>query len=198
MLRKAAVLTALLATTTAVAACGGSSPSTGSSTTPRINASQQLKMAQCVRAHGVPKFPDSPHGGPNQIQSSQNKSGGGSVVVDGVNLGVSPQTLQTAMLACQKYAPQGPPISGAQLAKIRQGAIRMAECMRSHGVPNFPDPQISTGPDGKGIAVRIGGPPGSNGSAGGGLDPHSPAFQKAQKTCMPLLGGPKFGQRAGR
>ncbi|MDE3132777.1 MAG: hypothetical protein KGL15_01785 [Acidobacteriota bacterium] len=182
----------MLATTTAVAACGGSSPSSGNSTTPKVSASQQLKMAQCVRAHGVPKFPDSPNGGPNQIQSGQSGSGGrGSVSVDGVNLGVSPQTLQKAMLACQKYAPQGPPISGAQLAKIRQGAIKMAECMRSHGVPNFPDPQVTTGPGGRGIGVRIGGP----GSAGG-FDPKSPAFQKAQKTCQPLLGGPKFAQRA--
>lgn len=181
----------MLATTTAVAACGGSSPSSGNSTTPKFSAGQQLKMAQCVRAHGVPKFPDSPNGGPNQIQSRGNSSGGGSVSVDGVNLGVSPQTLQKAMLACQKYAPQGPPISGAQLAKIRQGAIKMAECMRSHGVPNFPDPQVTTGPGGKGVGVRIGGP----GSAGG-FNPNSPAFQTAQKTCMPLLGGPKFAQRA--
>ena len=194
MLRKATVLTALLATTTAVAACGGSSPSSGNSTTPKISASQQLKMAQCVRAHGVHKFPDSPNGGPNRIQGGQSGSGGGSVSVDGVNLGVSLQTLQKAMQSCQKYAPQGPPISGAQLAKIKQGAIKMAECMRSHGVPNFPDPQITTGPGGKGIGVRIGRPPGSAGA----LNPNSPAFQKAQKTCRPLMGGPKFAQKAGR
>jgi hypothetical protein len=187
MLRKATVLTVMLATTTAVAACGGSSPSSGNTKSAKANVSQRLKMAECVRAHGVPKFPDSPSGGPNSIQGSSNGNGGGSVSVDGVQLGVSPQTLQRAMLACQKYAPQGPPISGAQLAKIKQGALKMAACMRSHGVPNFPDPQVTTGPGGKGIGVRIGGPS----SGGGGLNPNSPAFQKAQKTCMPLMGGPK-------
>lgn len=197
MLRTAAVITALLATTIAVAACGGSSPSKVSSNSQSAStrASQQLKMAQCIRAHGVPKFPDSPGG--NRIQSSQNANGGGAVSVNGVSLGVSPQTLQKAMLACHKYAPQGPPISGAQLAKLKQGALKMAECMRSHGVPNFPDPQISTGPGGKGVAVRLGAAPGSNSAVH--LNPSSPAFQKAQKTCMPLMGafGPK-GQRVGR
>ena len=39
--------------------------------------------------------------------------------------------------------------------------------MRSHGVPNFPDPQFQTGPGG-GFGVRIN---------GAGIDPNSPAFQ---------------------
>lgn len=198
MLQKVAVLPALLATIFAVAACGGSSPSNGNANTQSASthASQQLKMAQCIRAHGVPKFPDSPHGGPNSIQASQKGSGGGAVAVDGVPLGVSPQTLQKAMKACQKYAPQGPPISGAQLAKLKQGALKMAACMRSHGVPNFPDPQISTGPDGKGVAVRIGGPPSSTG--GSQLNPSSPAFQAAQKKCMPLMGNFGKGKKVAR
>ncbi|HWD69167.1 MAG TPA: hypothetical protein VG293_03170 [Solirubrobacteraceae bacterium] len=196
MHRKASVLTAMLATTIAVAACGGSSPSSGNSTSASARVSQQLKMARCIRAHGVPKFPDSGNG-PNRIQSSQNANGGGAVSVDGVQLGVSPQTLQKAMSACQKYAPQGPPISGAQLAKLKQGALKMAECMRSHGVPNFPDPKITTGPGGKGVAVRIGGGPRSAGG-GGGLNPGSPAFQAAQKTCMPLMGNFGKGQKVAR
>lgn len=186
MLRKASLLTAMLATTVAVAACGGSSSPNSGSKSASAHVSQGLKMAQCVRSHGVPDFPD-PGSGPNRIQSSQSPGGGGSVNVDGVQLNVSPQTLQKAMHACQKYAPQGPAISGAQLAKIKQGALKMAECMRSHGVPNFPDPQVTTGPGGKGIGVRIGGP----NSGGGGLNPTSPAFQKAQKTCNGFLGGPK-------
>ena len=196
MLRKATVLTALLATTTAVAACGGSSPSHSTPPTVKVNASQQLRMAQCIRAHGVPKFPDSPSSGPNTIQGSGNGTGNGTVSVDGVALGVSPQTLQKAMSDCKKYAPQGPALSGAQLAKIRQGAIKMAECMRSHGVPNFPDPQVTTGPGGHGIGVRIGGPPGSAGS----INIHAPAFEKAQKTCGHLLGLPKIsaGQATGK
>ena len=54
----------------------------------------------------------------------------------------------------------------------------MSRCMRSHGVPNFPDPKFQTGPSG-GVGVRIG---------GAGLDPNSPAFQAAQKDCGSIFG----------
>jgi hypothetical protein len=57
--------------------------------------------------------------------------------------------------------------------------LKFSECMRAHGVSNFPDP----GPGG-GIILPAG--PSS------GLDPQSPAFQTAQQSCKPLLpgGGP--------
>ncbi|MHB1834987.1 MAG: hypothetical protein ACYCXW_08475 [Solirubrobacteraceae bacterium] len=44
--------------------------------------------------------------------------------------------------------------------------LKFAQCMRSHGVSNFPDPS-----DG---AIQIG---------GSGIDPSSPAFQRAQNAC---------------
>jgi hypothetical protein len=44
--------------------------------------------------------------------------------------------------------------------------------MRSHGVPNFPDP-------GSGGGIQIG--PGS------GIDPRSPKFQAAQQACQKVL-----------
>jgi hypothetical protein len=77
------------------------------------------------------------------------------------------------------------------IASIRAKALRFAACMRSHGVPDFPDPQIQTGPGG-GVGVRIGGP-------GSGIDPSSPAFQAAQKACGALFGGagPKLQAPAG-
>ena len=52
--------------------------------------------------------------------------------------------------------------------------------MRSHGVPNFPDPSHGGG----GIQLPS------------GINPQSPAFQAAQKTCFKLLpgGGPGRGQ----
>jgi hypothetical protein len=51
-----------------------------------------------------------------------------------------------------------------------KSAVAFAACMRSHGVPRFPDP-------------------GSNGrtSLGNGIDPSSPQFQAAQKACQSLL-----------
>lgn len=55
--------------------------------------------------------------------------------------------------------------------------LKFADCMRSHGVPNFPDP-------GPGGGIQIG--------AGSGVSPGSPAFQSAQNACAKLLpgGGP--------
>jgi hypothetical protein len=54
--------------------------------------------------------------------------------------------------------------------------LRFAECMRSHGVPSFPDPS--------GNGIHIG--PNS------GVDPSSPAFKAARSACGRLLpgGGP--------
>lgn len=51
-----------------------------------------------------------------------------------------------------------------------RSAVAFAACMRSHGVPAFPDP-------------------GSNGrtSLGSGIDPSSPQFQAAQRICKSLL-----------
>jgi hypothetical protein len=189
MLCKATVLIALLATTTAVAACGGSSPTTTTASTTGHNG-EALKLAECMRTHGVPDFPDPTGGGGFGIQASANGSNA-SITVDGHALNVSGPAFRTAMNECAKYQPHGPAISGAQLAKVKQGAIKMAECMRAHGVSNFPDPVVRSGPDDHGIEVQIGG---GSGDSGQGPNPRSPAFQNAQKVCQPLMGG--FGPKA--
>ena len=193
MHRTATVSAATFAAAVALAACGGSSTSTttNSLSTKVPSHSAALKFAQCMRTHGVPHFPDPQSGGGFGFQRAGGPGGGGTVSIDGHQLNVNSQTFQQATQACRKYAPQGPPITGAQLAKIKQGAIKMARCMRAHGVPNFPDPKVTTGPGGHGIGIRIGGPPGS-GSSAGSLDPRSPAFQKAQQICQPMMAfGPK-------
>ena len=62
-----------------------------------------------------------------------------------------------------------------------KSAVAFAACMRSHAVPEFPDP-------------------GSNGhtSLGNGIDPSSPQFQAAQKACQSLLpsGGSSLATQA--
>ena len=57
--------------------------------------------------------------------------------------------------------------------------IRFAQCMRSHGLSDFPDP-------GSGGGIQL--PPGTN--------PFSPAFRAAQKDCQSLMpgGGPGRAQ----
>jgi hypothetical protein len=59
-------------------------------------------------------------------------------------------------------------------------AYKFSQCMRQHGVSNFPDPQVSANK----IAITI------NPSISG-----SPAFGSAQKTCQKLMpgGGPSSG-----
>lgn len=76
-----------------------------------------------------------------------------------------------------------PSASGSNLAA--QG-IKFADCMRSHGVPNFPDPSGGGG----GIHIQI----------GSGVNPASPAFQQAQSACRKLLpgGGPGAGPPSGK
>jgi hypothetical protein len=65
-------------------------------------------------------------------------------------------------------------------ARLESAGLRFSDCMRSHGVPNFPDPTAT----GQGISIRF--------TPGSGIDPFSPGFKAAQSTCHRLLpgGGP--------
>jgi hypothetical protein len=59
-----------------------------------------------------------------------------------------------------------PPLSAAQ----RAAALKFAKCMRTHGVPHFPDPRF---PAGGGIAL----------ATSAGVDANAPAFRHAQQVC---------------
>lgn len=193
MLRVLAPAAVLVLFAALLGGCGGdSNTSNGNNSTSGSNlahtspnADQRLAMATCMRAHGVPSFPDSPaNGGPIGISAGP----GGTVTIGGA--AVAQTTLRAAFQKCQSKAPQGPPLSAAQIAGIRRGALRMAECMRAHGVSDFPDPQISTGPGGHGIGIRIGiglAGVGGEAKARGPELTRSPAFESAQQTCMPLM-----------
>ncbi len=181
----------------AAAGCGGSSSpsvahlsSNTSSTADASSASsspasegglpsQQKLVAysQCMRSHGVPEFPE-PTEGHLLIRSSDH---------NGHVTGINPQSsqFQAAQKACAKLAPNGgQPPSPAEQAKMQEKALQFSQCMRTHGVPNFPDPEFHSG---GGIGIRIGGKKG----APGAIDPNSPQFQNAQKACQSILPGPK-------
>ena len=75
--RRAGVLAALVVTALLTAACGGStstgaggSSSTGGSSLPQ----EELAVAQCMRSHGVPAFPD-PSANGGYLASSVRKPG---------------------------------------------------------------------------------------------------------------------------
>lgn len=176
------ILPLLLTTAVGLAACGSSGPDTGGSTAAHsdpANAAKALAFAKCMRSHGVSNFPD-PTGGELNLQVQKTP---GTTSVNGVE--VNGPAFQSALQACRSYLPNGGHPSAAQTAKAKAQALAMSRCMRSHGVPNFPDPQFRTGPGG-GIGVRIGGP---------GMNPNSPAFQAAQKVCGKIFGGPKATAR---
>ena len=119
------------------AACGGSPSSTdpgGSPNTGRSVNSPLLAFSQCMRSHRLPNFPD-----PQPSQSDAKFPGA-------QQLRVSPSVYQAAETACQHLLPAG---SGDQFpaAEVQQLLIGMREfsyCMRSHGVPNWPDPTVDS------------------------------------------------------
>jgi len=150
------------------------SPTAGKSSTPESRASNQQKMvaySQCMRSHGVPEFPE-PSEGHLLIRSTDH---------NGHVTGVDPQSsrFQAAQKVCAKLLPEGGTPSPAQQAKAQESALKFSQCMRSHGVPNFPDPSFSGG----GVKMTL--------KAGGanGIDPNSPQFKAAQKTCQSNLPG---------
>ena len=156
-----------LAAALSLAACGSQSPQGPSRADVRDAA---LKFARCMREHGI-DMPDPKVSGDGATVFGQGPGPGGPRL--------SPQKQRAAQEACQHFmsAVRGPKPSAADQKKFRDAALANARCMRAHGV-DFPDPQF--GPDGE-ASVRIG--------PGHGIDPRSPAFQRAQKACASTLPG---------
>ncbi len=174
--RPAAAVVTALATSIAIAACGGSSHSGSSAAS---NKNDGLKYAACVRAHGVPDYPDP---GANRFGGNLRVSKTNKVTVGSQALSESWQVVHPAIDKCQKYIDPsfGPRYSTAQLAKIRTGALAMSRCMRAHGL-DYPDLTVAPGPGGHGFGVGFG---------HGGLPKstiNSPSFKAANIACSRLL-----------
>ncbi|MFI0449542.1 hypothetical protein [Actinomadura sp. 6N118] len=106
----------------------GSAPGgkTGSNRAPSMD--QQLKLAKCMREHGV-DMPD-----PKPGEASQGIAIGGN--------GASPEKIEKALKSCRNVAgiPEPQPISQEQKDRM----LKFARCMRQHGV-NMPDPKFNGG-----------------------------------------------------
>jgi hypothetical protein len=120
-----------------------------------------------MRADGVPNFPDLSS---NRMLIQGNAH---SISVNGVSLN-APAFL-AARAKCQKYLPSAP-ANAAQTAQQQQRGLNFAKCMRSHKVPNFPDPKVISSSGGNQQVYLP------------GITLQSPAFQAAAKACG---GGPK-------
>jgi hypothetical protein len=133
----------------------------GSSSTPHQTASNGqalgVKFSTCMRDHGVPSFPDpEADAGGIQIPLSLTKN-------------PSP-AFKSAMQACKDLIQAGgsPPVVSA---RQKAAALKLAQCMREHGVPNYPDPTYQ---DGHEIPPAIANP---------AINPASPAFGAASTAC---------------
>ncbi len=174
-LRVTGVGLALAAVVVLFAACGGAGgpgvASLGSSTTtttpPAAGSSgankataflDGVKYSECMRSHGVPNFPD-----PTSDGSFLDIRG----VLNGVPIDQNSTQYINANKTCQHFLPAPSP---AQFDQAVAQALKLSECMRSHGVPGFPDPKAGNG----NISLRIG---------GNGVDPNSPQFQAANSAC---------------
>jgi hypothetical protein len=74
----------------------------------------------------------------------------------------------------------GSPTSSANqptaAATVGRQFVAFSVCMRSHGVPTYPDPQISSSANHLQVTISP-----------GGADPNSPAFKSADHACHNLL-----------
>jgi hypothetical protein len=102
----------------------GSSTSPGSTgATKKLSARDKaVKFAECIRAHGVSDFPD-----PNEKNQFEY----------GVSVTVAVWTKATT--ACKDLQPPGT-LSGKRTSTEQSAALRFAQCVRDHGVKDFPDP----------------------------------------------------------
>ncbi|HEV7938468.1 MAG TPA: hypothetical protein VGP18_10655 [Solirubrobacteraceae bacterium] len=174
-----------------VAGCGGGSVnpgvarlSSGTSSAASSNASAgasagspeaaALAFAACMRANGLPNFPDP-------------KTGGDFLFHTGSGADPSSPAFKTAQTKCKKFLPQGPDSGAPPSAKTLAHYLTVAQCMRRRGVPEFPDPR-TTAPSNPRAAL------GSEGGVisdiegvififPGRIDQQSPAFTLTAAEC---------------
>ena len=133
-----------------------------------------LAFAGCMRANGVPHFPDP-------------KAGGGFLFHTGAGADPSSPAFKAAQAKCKKFLPPGPGSGSPPSAKILAHYLTVARCMRQHGVPEFPDPR-TTAPSNPRTAVGSGGGVISDIEGvififPGRIDQQSPEFTQAAAAC---------------
>jgi len=140
----------------------GGAPSPNGSLDPR---DAMLAYAKCMRENGV-DFPD-----PQPITGGPD-AGGVAVLIDPLSPG-----FEVAAKACESKLPAMGTLADPVANQEWQDAmLKFAKCMRDEGI-DFPDPQF----DGSGAMSGV--------SIGANVDPNSPAFEEAQKSCGSNLPG---------
>jgi hypothetical protein len=160
-----AIALSVLGVALALAACGSSKPKATAG--PYGPKTSPFTVSKCMHSNGVPNFPDPVSGPGGEGFHGLVVTGPGAMTVNGISF--AGPAFRSAEKACAAYLPPGGP--GPAVSESQKvAALAHAACIRKHGMPNFPDP---TFPTGGGIALNF----------GPGINPQSPAFQKAQIAC---------------
>jgi hypothetical protein len=178
-LRRAAALAAGAAVAMLATACGVvhiGSPGSPSSSASAPTYTQELALAQCMRGHGVPAFPDPNASGGYNLTSTGSIEGAGGSSID-----INSSQAQAAYGDCRHLVSGAPSISqleqDVQQEQQRQAQalpelLKYEQCVRSHGVPNFDLP--------------LGGQTQAPGKSAD-INPNSPQVQAALSACQHLL-----------
>jgi len=118
-----------------ISGCGSSAPANAGSGGDNTAATAQkaVKFADCMRGNGVSDFPD-PSAGKFTIDG----------VVNGSSLDPNAPAFKQAISACKDLEPAGF-MGSKRSSQQQQAALKFAQCIRAHGVKDFPDP-IPNGP----------------------------------------------------
>jgi hypothetical protein len=151
--RAASIATAVVCLAFAAAACGGSpgagianvattttaAPPAAAVTSGTAPGGELAEYSTCMRTHGISGFPGSgSYGSSDSIKAAK-----GQIARVSQSEGSTP-AFEAAQRACAKYyGPTAPPkhVSPEEMQKL----LAVSRCMRSHGVPSFPDPNPTTG-----------------------------------------------------
>jgi hypothetical protein len=160
-------------------ACAGRNSGAGVASLPKGSASTStsagqaqttdtLKYAQCMRSHGITKFPDPGADGNITIQP-------------GLGLDPNSDQFKAAAEACKSLAPPAGSPPGAKKAdpQEQQRYLAFARCMREHGIASYPDPRTKDDGSMELLLPRD-------------IDSNTPQFKAAQQACKSVL--PAGGQ----
>ena len=88
------------------------------------------KFSECMRDNGVKQFPDPDASGELTIDG----------VLNGSSLDPDAPAWKTAIAACKDLQPSGFTGGGKRTPKQQSAGLEFAQCIREHGVTDFPDP----------------------------------------------------------
>ncbi len=146
------------------AGCGGGSSSPGSAARSGVAATdpaaEVVAFASCMRSRGLSSYPD-----PAVSESGNHIS----IRISPGGLDPNSAAFKSASRACGHLLPGGGGRPSAVTPQEQQQDLAFAGCMRSHGVPSFPDP------DHDGVFTLP-----------AGIDQQAPEFQRATKACANL------------